>query len=253
MPLNCLGDLRVPTELTDSPAPALAAWSIATHGDLKIVKARCLEKYCPTGPAAITFSTPVRGAEVVSRLRILPATKFTVRDTARESTTWVLDASLKPRVAYAIVADTALRDIFGQPLTGNPAIGMQTTGYEPSVDYTYGRLVVERTGFGTITIQSVNVDTLVATILPIPDSLEAKWMSLDGWGYRRLWRDTKGSDAIIAAFAVTAPRDRNLITRLDLPLLDARLPRTPTLFAVKIQPPSRTADSTPTHRSPSSR
>ena len=37
-------------------------------------------------------------------------------------THWVLEATLRPRVAYAVVADTVLRDTFGQRLEGNPAV-----------------------------------------------------------------------------------------------------------------------------------
>lgn len=69
--------------------------------------------------------------------RATAAVAFTVEVTTQESDRFVLDARRTPHVAYAVIADTMLRDIFAQPLTGD---------------------TVERGGFGTLAIAHVNAD-----------------------------------------------------------------------------------------------
>jgi len=240
----CRGVLRVPVELDEGLTKPLTAWSLTVHGKFQITSAECGPHYCPTGPASITFSTPVRGADVARLVKFLPPVKFTVRDTILDRPNWTLEARLRPHTAYAIVVDTALRDIFGQRLTGNPAAAVATTGYEPSIDYPYGRMVVERDGYRTLAVQSINVDTLVATIIPVPDSLEAQWLSRAGaWGYRQLWADArKAGIATVQRIPVTAPNDRGIVTSLKLPIADAQHPHAPTLMAVKVQTPQEAAD-----------
>ena len=139
LPLGCNGYLRVPRGMTDADPPELTYWIFSVHGALKIDSGGCSWTYCPTGPAFITFSTPVTGAQVLKHLKFLPAVPFYVADTMRSGTGWQIEARLKPHMSYAIVVDTSMRDVFGQPLTGNPALGFKTTGYEPSIDYAYGR------------------------------------------------------------------------------------------------------------------
>jgi uncharacterized protein YfaS (alpha-2-macroglobulin family) len=236
LPYDCRGSLRVPAEMVDSKDLTLTSWDFAVHGALKIDSAGCsLRDFCPTGPSFILFSTPVSGAEVAKHIKFLPALTFYVADTLREARGWQLEARLKPHMTYAMVADTALRDVFGQPLTGNPAVGLKTTGYEPGIEYSYGRLVVERTNFGSLAIQSINIDTLLATVLPIPDSLEALWVSQSAWGYRELWERTlKASPAAVQRIPVPAPKDRGYITKLRLPVVNMMALHTPTLYAVKV-------------------
>src|SRR5205085_3650365 len=126
LPRGCPGLLVAPTELTEQGSRGSAHWPFTTYGDLKLTSLACADspvQYCPTGPLTVSFTNPVRGSEVARRLRLLPQTAFRVRDTTGEATTWTLDATLKPRVSYAVIADTALRDVFGQPLRGNPAAG----------------------------------------------------------------------------------------------------------------------------------
>ena len=102
--------------------------------------------FCPTGPLVLRFSTPVRGADVQRHVALRPAAQFALGDTADVRADWVLDATLRPHTAYAVVADAALRDGFGQALTGNPVATITTTGYAPAINYAPGRAVVERNG-----------------------------------------------------------------------------------------------------------
>ncbi len=241
---GCRGMLRVPVEMDEELTKPLTSWPLAVHGQLKIVSAGCSEAYCPTGPASISFSTPVRGLDLARFAKLLPAADLTVRDSAGERSTWPLEARLRPHTTYAIVIDTGIRDIFGQRLTGNPAIGIKTTGYEPAIEYPYGRLVVERNGFRTLAVQSINVDTLVATIIPIPDTLEAGWLSRSAWGYGDLWAKARQAGiATVQRVAVSAPEDRGLVTGLRLPVANAQRPHAPTLMAVKVQTRLGAADS----------
>jgi len=235
LPRGCAGELVAPSELVDQSPSGNLRWGFRTYGDFKLDSLRCAdgEKFCPSGPLTLSFSTPVRGGEVVRRLRLIPDTKFTVRDTISESARWTIEAKLRPRFTYAIVADTAMRDVFGQPLRGNPALGYQTTGYAPAVIHPYGRLLVERVGFRTLAVQHVNVDTLVATVAPVPDSLEANVLGRFGWGTDSLWTKLlRGANT--QRLPVHAAADHPMITGVRLPVSDATRAGAPSLFAVRI-------------------
>jgi hypothetical protein len=226
MPHGCNADLVAPTELSDELPHGYSRWPFQTYGDLRVTQLRCAygRDYCPTGPLTLTFTNPVQGAEILRRVKIFPEEKFTVRDTTDESTGWTLDAKLQPHVTYAVVVDTAMRDAFGQSLRGNPALGYRTTGYSPSINYPYGRQLVERAGFRTLAIEHVNIDTLVAMIAPIPDSLEPKLLARP-WG---------NSDLLNSLLKTAAPRriplkaapDHPAVTGLVLPT-PPPMPRSP--------------------------
>lgn len=236
LPRDCSAQLVIPTELSPEGSRGSTRWAFATYGDLKLAKIECSddrETYCPTGPLNLTFTNPVRGAEVARRIRIFPATSFRVRDTISESTRWTLEARLKPRATYAIIADTALRDVFGQSLRGNPAIGFSTTGYAPTVIHPLGHLLVERLGFRTLAVQHVNVDTLVATIAPVPDSLVPRVLNRYAWRVDSLWPMLLHG-ASVQRYPVRAgtPIDHALVTGIPLP---APTESGATLYAIRIE------------------
>jgi uncharacterized protein YfaS (alpha-2-macroglobulin family) len=234
LPLACSGDLRAPNELAEGRS-AVVAWQFSTYGPLHVDSLTCAAgKFCPTGPLVAHFSTPVTGAEVSRRVRIFPSVRFAVRDTITESARWVLQATLAPHTTYAVVADTALRDVFGQRLAGNPAAGFRTTGYEPSIGYEYGRITVEKSGFGTLAVRHVNVDTLVVTVAPVPDSLEGLFLRRSQWNLGDLWKQVR-SGAKVSRIAVRAGADVPAVTGIKLPALTTGSPRHPALLAVKIE------------------
>jgi uncharacterized protein YfaS (alpha-2-macroglobulin family) len=237
LPRGCRAELVLPSELTEQGSRATARWPFTTYGDLALESLNCADsqQYCPTGPLRLTFTNPVRGSEVAKRVRLFPQTTFRVRDTVSESTIWTLEAKLRPRVSYAVIADTALRDVFGQPLRGNPALGFSTTGYAPTIIHPLGHLLVERVGFRTLAVQHVNVDTLVATIAPVPDSLEPKILSRYAWRNDSVW-STLLHGASVQRLPVRAgtPPDRALITGIPMPVGDATR-HAPSLFALRIE------------------
>ena len=241
LPRGCAGALAAPVELTAGASQGLSRWDFRTYGDFRITGAHCERSaFCPRGPATLTFSTPVRGADVQRLVKIFPATPFTISDTSTTSAQWTLEAALVPNRNYAIVADTGLRDTFGQKITGNPAVGMRTTGYATTITYPFGRQLVERKGFQTLAIQHVNADTLIAMIAPIPDSLEAGFLSSYGWSDDDKW----GKVAVRAErrrIPVKAGVDTATITGLRLPVADASVPGAATLFAVRVLPTRRGA------------
>jgi uncharacterized protein YfaS (alpha-2-macroglobulin family) len=230
MPYACGGELVVPAEVASDLPRGYARVPFRTYGELRLTPVECAwgNNFCPTGPIALKFTNPVRGSEVLRKVRLYPETKFTVRDTTNEATYWTLDARLSPRVSYAIVADTSLRDVFGQPLRGNPALGYRTTGYSPSVTYAFGRQTVERNGFRTLAVQHVNVDTLVARIAAVPDSLESRVLA-SVWGNAELYNSLMASAATVMV-PVHANADKPGITGLALPVPTGST----TLFAVKV-------------------
>ena len=236
LPLGCAGELVIPTEVADGLPRGLTRRAFRTYGEFRIVHSACGHgSYCPTGPASVTFSTPVSGAVVQRLVKLLPETPFVVRDTMSAQTTWTLEAPLVPNRSYAIVVDSSARDSFGQRLIGNPAVGLRATGYAPSVHYAFGRHLIERKGFRTLAVQHVNVDTIVALVAPVPDSLEARFLSRFGWGATDAW-DRVASSAGIVRIPVTAGRDKPSITGVLLPASDASRAGTPTLFAVRVLP-----------------
>src|SRR5690606_21346041 len=168
LPLDCAGTLVLPSEPGERAGGGMLAWPLRTYGPPGLVDVRCAHgPACPTGPIRVELNTPVRGAELLRHARIAPHVPFTVRDTSLVSRTWVLEAKLEPRTAYAVVLDTLFTDAFGQRMRSFGARAMQTTGYAPAVSYTYGRMLVEREGFRTLAVQHVNVDTLVVTTIPV--------------------------------------------------------------------------------------
>jgi Large extracellular alpha-helical protein len=234
LPLACSGDLRAPKELAEGRS-AVVAWQFFTYGPLHVDSLTCAAgKFCPTGPLVAHFSTPVTGAEVARSIRIFPSVRFTVRDTITESARWVLQATLAPHTTYAVVADTSIRDVFAQRIAGNPAAGFRTTGYEPSIGYDYGRITVEKSGFGTLAVRHVNVDTLVVTVAPVPDSLEGLFLRRSQWNLGDLWKQVR-SGAKVSRIAVRAGADVPAVTGIRLPALTTGSPRHPALLAVKIE------------------
>jgi hypothetical protein len=177
LPRACSGDLVAPNEIGGT-SKGYMRMPFATYGDFRISKLECnAEQPCPRGPFHLRLTTPVRGSDVLRNVRVTPDIKIVIRDTESVSTVWTIEGSYKPRTGYAVSLDTALRDVFGQGLVGNPAAGYRTTGVPPLINYEFGRLVVERQGFKTLSVQSVNVDTLVALVAPVPDSLESSMSS----------------------------------------------------------------------------
>ena len=243
LPLDCTFTVRLPARVDTVGTPELRDTTMSTYGPLRIVRATCGSgDVCPTGPIRLTFSTPVSGAEVQRRVRILPETPFTVRDTVSTSDSWVLEAKLSPRTGYAVVVDTAMRDIFGQRLAGNPAAGVRTTGYAPSIDYPSGKLLVERKGFRTLAVQHVNVDTLVVELAPVPDSLVGRFLSRGEWGWRELWQ-LVAPGMRVRRIPLRAERDRPSYTGVAIPAPNARLAGAPTLWAVRVHASGNTTAS----------
>src|SRR6478672_3369050 len=78
LPRGCAGELVVPAAFDDQSATRLQRWGFATYGDFRLTKAVCgwNRAACPTGPIIVSFSTPVRGAELRRHLTLRPAVPF---------------------------------------------------------------------------------------------------------------------------------------------------------------------------------
>ena len=244
LPHGCAGELVVPASFDGRGGAAPLRWGLATHGDFRLAQASCGwaagVTICPTGPLVLRFTTPVRGADLLRHITLRPAVPIDLGDTTDVRAEWVLDATLKPRTTYAVVADRALEDGFGQPLRGNPVATLSTTGYAPAINYAPGRAVVERKGAGTFALTFVNVDTLEVVTAPVPDSLEAAFLARSEWSWGELWPALLPK-AKRARLAVTSARDRVQVYGVKLAAPEYRRPGTPTLLAVQVT--SRRLDS----------
>ncbi len=239
LPYACAGELVIPSAIDPEGTKPFARWPLATYGPFRMSGAACASgDVCPAGGARVTFSTPVKGAEVQRRITLLPAAEFSVSDTTEESATWYLEAELKPHTAYAVVAGPGIRDIFGQELTGNPAAGFRTSGFAPLVEHEYGRLTIERAAFRTLAVKHVNVDTLMVTVAPVPAALVPAMLQYNRWN-----RDDS-SLALVLKHAQTRPiavgglRDRVRIHGVAIPLYNMLRPSAPLLQMVRVTSPS---------------
>lgn len=237
LPYGCAGAMVVPEAIDAENPGELDRWSIATYGRLELTGAECRgREYCPNGPFTLTFSTPVKGAELLRHLTVLPKVDFSIPDTADISHHWVVSAQLKPRTGYLIRLDSTLKDTFGQTVTGNMVRAFGTTGYRPDVSYVPGRTMVERMGRRTFAITYVNVDTLEVLTIPVPDSLEGRFLSRSEYAWGDDWKSL-AAKAIRRRIAVGAPRDRVSLYGYQLPATDATKPGTPTLFLLRATSP----------------
>ena len=238
LPHGCAGELVVPSAFGQAGGSGVQRWGFATYGDFRMARARCGwgDAVCPTGPIVLTFSTPVRGADVRRHVALRPALPFDLGDTSDVRMQWALQADLAPRTAYAVVADRGLTDTFGQTFTGNPVATAATTGYAAAINYASGRAAVERKGPGTFALSFVNVDTLEVVTAPVPDSLEASFLARSEWSWNDLWPALRPG-ARRARLPVVGPRDRVRVYGVKLPAPVYRRPGTPTLLAVQVTSP----------------
>ncbi len=231
LPPGCRGSLVVPERLDATSPGATRQWPLSVRGLLALASASCGGTVCPSGPATVHFTNPVRGSEVLRHVRLEPGVKFTV-DTSEATADWALEAQLKPREHYAVVVDTLLADVFGNRLATVAVKAFATTPVPPTVQYEYGKLLVERRGLGTLAVLHINVDTLRVQYAPVPDSLEAAFLAEPWGGWRGSW-DRLRPFLQETRIPVTAPPDRSLITGFRVPLR-ARGATGGTLVAVRV-------------------
>lgn len=236
LPANCLANLVAPREMaaaTGSQTLGTVRWPFRTHGEFRVQSARCVGvTWCPHGPIVLEFSTPVRGTDLAAALRVAPSVPIEL-DTADVSDTWRLGATLSPRQTYALIMHASLRDVFGQSLTGNPSVGVRTTGYAPDVQAPYGRLTVERTGFRTLAVRTMNVDTLLVERLPVPDTMVAKLLSGGEWTWREYWQ-SQPTRIVTQRTPLTRTPDRARIVAVALPAGTAARPA-PALQLIRVR------------------
>lgn len=232
LPAGCNAVLVLPVRL-DSVAGDRVRWPFSTYGPFRVLHAGCPDNIgCHYGPAEVVFSTPVRGAEVLRHVRLGPGRTFTIRDTAALSDRWLLEGRLEPRRGYTIQVDAGLADAFGQRLPGPVQAAFATPGVPPSVVYPYGKMIVERAGFGTLAVQHVNVDTLVVTSAAVPEEMEADFLG-SGWGWADPWKRI-APRAEVRRIPVRNRQDESSVTGVRLPAPQAGRG---TLLAVRVGGP----------------
>ena len=237
LPYHCAGTLSTPERIDRDTPGRRALHAISTYGPFRLVRSECAYgQFCPKGPISIGFSTPVKGAELLRRIRILPEVKLSLADTSDTRDTWTIEAELKPRTGYLVRIDSTMTDMFGQRISGYPVLAFGTTGFRPSVSHMQGRATVERNGRRTLAITYVNVDTLEVTTVPIPDSLEGRFLSRSWYAWAEDWK-ALAPRARRQTVVLQAPRDRVSLYGLEFAAPNATRPGTPTLFAVRATSP----------------
>ena len=234
LPYDCGGTISVPASVAEQP-DSMITWPVHTLRPLRLVHVNCgYHASCPTGPVVAHFSSPVSGAEVMRHVRVVPEVEFTVHDTADIRTDWALSAPLRPRSYYAVTVSPDLTDVFDQSIDGALTRATQTTGYSSTVAYEYGHLLVERDGLRTLPVQHVNVDTLLVSTLPIPDSMEAEFLA-QYWSWGEPWAALRAGTTVTRVPVRTAEDERR-VTGVRLPLSSSSDPGR-TLHAVRISSP----------------
>ncbi|PYP43047.1 MAG: hypothetical protein DMD43_00600 [Gemmatimonadetes bacterium] len=237
LPYGCAGDLVLPGALDAEQPGAPVRWPIETYGAFQLAEAECAGgPFCPTGPFYLRFTTPVRGAELLRHLSVQPGVALSIADTSDLRDRWRVSAELKPRTGYLVRVDSALTDGFGQRISGYPVKAFGTTGYRPSVSYVQGRTMVERNGRRTLGISYVNVDTLEVLTIPVPDSLEGRFLSRSWYAWGDDWKTLRAA-AVRRMIPLGAARDRVSLYGLELPAPDASKPGTRTLFLLRATSP----------------
>jgi hypothetical protein len=237
LPYDCGGTLSTPERIDRETPGQRAAYGLSTYGPFRLVRTECAYgQFCPNGPISIGFSTPVKGADLLRRISILPEVKFSLADTSDTRDTWTIEADLKPRTGYLVRIDSTLTDMFGQRIAGYPVLAFGTTGFRPSVSHMQGRATVERNGRRTLAITYVNVDTLEVTTVPIPDSLEGRFLSRSWYAWAEDW-NALAPRARRRTVVLQAPRDKVSLYGLEFDAPNATRPGTPTLFAVRATSP----------------
>ena len=244
LPSNCAAILNVP-ERVDS-VTSNRSWPFHTYGPFAVTSAVCGYDTgrCPIGPTHIYFSTPVRGAEVLRHVHITPAVALAVNDTADESAQWYLQGQLTPRTMYTVSVDNGLVDIFSQRLPAAVSFVVRTTSYTPQIRYPFGRMLVERTGPRTLAVEHVNADTLVVSIVGVPDSLEPRILQNQG-GWPDVWEKLK-SQVTTQVIAAPGTHDLPKVSAIRIPAINAARGGG-TLQMIRISSPA--VDTVPDHPS----
>lgn len=234
LPPGCSGSLVLPQRVDEGSPAGWRLEDLSVRGPFAFLKANCgnAATGCAFGPAYVEFSTPVTGAEVLRHVRLEPGLKFTVYDTAEASATWNLNARMRPRQHYAVVVDTLLEDIYGSRLAAVGVKAFATEGIPATVEYEYGRLLVERRGLGTLAVMHVNVDTLHVMYAQVPDSMEAAFLAQPWGGWRDAWEQLKPLTTTLKV-PVRASQDQGMVTGVRVPVR-ARGAMGGTLVAVRV-------------------
>lgn len=238
LPLDCVASLIAPRELEEGATAPTARtsvrWPFRVHGTFKISSVECSQDgYCPTGGIRLRFSTPVDGKELARVLKISPPVPVSF-DTAQTSEEWELDTELKPRVTYAVYMNGPMKDAFGQSLTGNPAVSVRTTGYQPDIQQPYGRLTIERGAFRTLAVRTMNIDTLIVETLAVPQSLEPVVINQGSWEWSNAW-DSLPQLRTIRKIPVKRALDQGRIVSIPMPAGNAQQRNSSTLVLVQVR------------------
>src|SRR5207244_4369663 len=93
LPLGCAGSLVSPAQLDAESPGEFRRWAFSTYGPFALASSLCGTHdtaTCPTGPISLVFTTPVKGAELLRHLKVLPVVKLSVPDTAEVRERWTV-------------------------------------------------------------------------------------------------------------------------------------------------------------------
>lgn len=144
-----------------------------TMPQFRMASLECTADDCARTPAfRLRFSAPVGPVPLLQRLRIEPATPFTIDEAASGGAEWVIRLPVKLNTTYRVRVDSTLTDSYGRKLSGEPEIALRIGDRRPALGHQLGFFTVSREN-PVLRITHVNADSVDLAIVPIPDSLRA--------------------------------------------------------------------------------
>src|SRR5579862_7119016 len=170
LPVGCKHRLMLPREVIAGEVLGYESIDFATHGSLTLNDATFdCQLYTPCSDAIliVKFSTPLDGSAVRHHVHIDDIEALPLQDSTVRSAVWYYRLQgAKPR-SYAVLVDTALRDIYGQSAVppfkrtfeakGDPLVWLAPFGPIITVERKVGVLPIWTRGVDTVTVSTTRI------------------------------------------------------------------------------------------------
>jgi uncharacterized protein YfaS (alpha-2-macroglobulin family) len=228
LPNGCPGDVVLPSldsldateisyPITSAPAFAFSSLACAASSD-------CARSESVT----LRFTTPVSQDAARRGIRVDGAAAAVVSEPGVGDWTTVR-LTLTPRSSHRITFDSTLTDIAGRPLTGAREVSIDVGDRLPRVSHPAGFMVQPRGAPPFLRVTHVNVDSVVAELVPLPSQGAASYNAALG-DTRLLWNRP---DVIRRSIVLGGLR--NEVRTTDVPLNELTASPAPQFLAVRLR------------------